>query len=205
MSNELTEQEQAIYQHVIAPAFYQKCAERGRQLDPSELELHLENAAMVQQARQKEATSMAKTANALLKTSLGLTEAPVKPAVDQSVKAAAAKIAANPELAKLLSSGQLSKEALSTLGGAGIGAGLGGMVGGLPGAAIGGLAGGALTGAGKLLYGEMGLGGNTLSDKNQEMTDRNQKLIHDNQEISRNAQLARGAYKAAPNPYGEGQ
>ena len=205
MSQELTEQEQAVYANVIAPAFYQKCAERGRKLDPAELEIHLENAAMVQHAKQAEATSMAKTANALLKSALGFEDAAPQVTPDQRVKLAASKIAEDPEMVRLLSTGQFSKEAISTMAGAGIGAGIGGMAGGLPGAAIGGLAGGALTGAGKMIYQGLGLGGNTLSTKDQEMNDRIQKTIADNSELSRNAQLARGAYKAAPNPYGEGQ
>lgn len=103
MDQNLTPEEQAVYQNVIAPAFFHKCAQRGRQLNPAELEVHLENAAMVQHAKQAEESSLAKQANHLLKSHLGFNET-VAQTHDASIKtAAAALIAQNPALAQLLS------------------------------------------------------------------------------------------------------
>lgn len=102
MDQNLSPEEQAIYQQVIAPAFFQKCAQRGRNLNPAELEVHLENAAMVQHAKQAEEASLAKQANHLLKTHLGFNETPAQ-VNDGAVKAAAAQLVKNPQLAKLLS------------------------------------------------------------------------------------------------------
>jgi hypothetical protein len=101
--DQMSPQDQAIYDQIIVPTFIQKCAERGRTFTQENLATHLENATMVQMHKEAAAQDMSKQANALLKQSLGMVAQEAAQASDASIKSAAAKILANPELKKLLS------------------------------------------------------------------------------------------------------
>jgi len=103
MSQEMTQEDAALFENVYAPAFAQKMASNGRPLhDDESMEHALELTARVKQEVQSSDANSIKEANLAFRKATGADERDAEEARETSTKEAARKLAADPGFRQML-------------------------------------------------------------------------------------------------------